>query len=290
MDEVNEALDNVLKKIRKGKLPDVVEPPMKKKVLVDSDIMSAVNQRLSEMMSIINKQQTEIEQLKTNDKKMLEVVVTSHDDNEVLKKTIKRLKRENKKLLKHEQRNTRRIIVLKEENKQLKKSNKNMDNLIKDLCSRAPQLQAGEEDKEREEEQVDFEPSDEEEDEELDEDAGNDTKKKKKDDKDDGGSDDGSSDGNGSSFDDSSDDDNDDADKFTYEKRDSSKGGESSSKAPGENVDDDIFWNEKLQSLSEDDKNMYRQMLTDRVWTIDMTSRFPEIFESSNKLFELEIG
>src|ERR1044071_6692715 len=285
MDEVNEALDNVLKKIRKGKLLDAVEPPKKTKVSVDSDIMTAVNQRLSEMMNLINKQQTEIEQLKSNDKKMLEVVVTSADDNETLKKTIKRLKRENKKLLKHEQRNTRRIIVLKEENKQLKKSNKHMDDLIKNLYSQAPQLQAGEEDKEREEEQVDFEPSDEEEDEELDEDAGNDTKKKKKDDKDDGGSDDGSSDGNGSSFDDSSDDDDDDADKFTYEKRDSDKGGESSSKAPGENVDEDIFWNEKLQSLSEDDKNMYRQMLTDRIWTIDMTSRFPEIFESSNKLF-----
>src|ERR1044071_10031883 len=29
-------------------------------------------------------------------------------------------------------------------------------------------------------------------------------------------------------------------------------------------------------------------MLTDRVWTIEMTGRFPEIFESNDKRFELE--
>src|ERR1044071_2227305 len=99
---------------------------------------------------------------------MLEVVVTSHDNSEELKETIKKLKKENKKLLKHEQRNTRRIIALKEENKKLKESNKNMDNLIKDLYSRAPQLEEGEEDKELEEEQVDFELSGEDEEDDAD--------------------------------------------------------------------------------------------------------------------------
>ena len=63
---------------------------------------------------------------------MLDVVVTSHENNEELKKKIKRLQKDNKKLLKHEQRNTRRIIALKGENKKLKESNKSMDNLIKD--------------------------------------------------------------------------------------------------------------------------------------------------------------
>src|ERR1043165_4080567 len=118
------------------------------------------------MMKIINQQQAEIEQLKNNDKKMLDVVETSHDNQEALEAEIKRLQKENKKLLKHEQRNTRRYIALKEENKKLKESNKNMDNLIKNLYSKAPQLQAGEEDKERDKEQVDFEPSDNEEEEE----------------------------------------------------------------------------------------------------------------------------
>ena len=114
-------------------------------------------------------------------------------------------------------------------------------------------------------------------------------RRKKKDDSDDDGSDNDSGEGNSSASSDS-DDDDDDTDKYKCEKRGSGKGeGGSSSKAPGGSVDDDtVFWNEKLRSLSDDDKKMYRQMLTDRVWTIDMTRRFSEIFESSDRMLELE--
>src|ERR1043165_2263484 len=225
-DAFNDALDRVLKKLKKGKIP--VAEASTPKVTVDSDVMTAVNQKLADMMKIINQQQAEIEQLRNNDKKMLDVVETSHENQEALEAKIKQLQKENKKLLKHEQRNTRRFIALKEENKKLKESNKNMDNLIKDLYSRAPQLKEGEEDKEQDEEQVDFEPSDneEEDDEDLDEDAGNaPKKKKKKDDGDDDGSNGESGDGGSSAFDD--DDDDDDTDKYKYEKRGSGKEGES---------------------------------------------------------------
>jgi acetolactate synthase small subunit len=104
--------------LKKGKLPEVAEVSAQK-VTVDSDVMNTVNQKLTEMMKIINKQQAEIEQLRKNDMKMLDVVETSHENNEALEEKIKLIQRENKKLLKHEQRNTRRYITLKEENKKL---------------------------------------------------------------------------------------------------------------------------------------------------------------------------
>src|ERR1044071_1007133 len=216
-DAFNDALDRVLKKLKKGKIP--VAEASTPKVTVDSDVMTAVNQKLADMMKIINQQQAEIEQLRNNDKKMLDVVETSHENHEALEAKIKQLQRENKKLLKHEQRNTRRYIAIKEENKKLKESNKSMDNLIKDLYSKAPQLQAGEEVKERDEEEVDYEPSDqkEEEDDELDEDAGGASKKKKKDDgDDDDGSGNDSCEGNSSASSDS-DDDDDDTNKYKCE-------------------------------------------------------------------------
>jgi septal ring factor EnvC (AmiA/AmiB activator) len=243
-DDFNAVLDRVLNKFKKQKTP--VAEASTPKVTVSGDVMDAVNQKLTEMMKIINQQQTEIEQLKKNDKKMLDVVVYSQESQEELEAKIKQLQDENQKLLLHEQRNTRRYITMRLKNKKLRANNKSMKNIIDELCSKAPQLKEVEEDKEKEEDLVDFKPSesekDEEDDEDLEQDAGVAPEKKKKKDGDDK---DGSGDDSGDNS--SASDDDDYTKKYKCEKRDTGKdAGESSSKAPGGNTDDDdIFWNEK---------------------------------------------
>src|ERR1043165_1198485 len=261
---------------------------------MDDDVMKQVNRKMDDMMKTIMAQQAEIAKFKQNEEKMLQIVVASKSNQDEINEKVKKLEAKNEKLEGKCARNKSRIKLIKADNKELRAENKRLSDLIDDLYNTAPKLKEGEEDKEEEEEKVDYEDS--ESDEEKDDDEDDDESDKNDDEDDNDDDDDAEGSGRQKEDDSESDDDDDggdDTSKFTFEERTTKKkstGESSSKKKKGENVDSDesIFWNEKVRSLSDDAKQLYKDMLEKREWTIEFTGCFTEIFQTDDMRYELE--